>query len=500
MNLKQSKETEKNKVELIFVIDKADFDAAVMRAFHKNAPKITIPGFRKGKAPKGLIEKFYGKDVFYNDAVNDILPDEMENAVKETGFEPADTPTVTNVDFEAQDGIEIAAQFIRKPDVTLGDYKSIAVEKQTVETTDQDVDEELETVRKRYSRMIAVEGRPAQDGDTADIDYEGFCDGAAFDGGKDTGHKLKLGSNTFIPGFEEQIVGKQIGDSFDVNVTFPKEYHAENLAGKDAVFKVKLNGLEYEELPVLDDEFAKDASEFNSLDEYKQDIRAKIEKRHADDADRRLDDDLTEKLCALVQADIPEIMITRETENLVREYDYNLRRQGLSLDMFLQYTGMKLEDIRARYEKAAQTNVKRQLALAEISKLEDIAVTEEDIGNRYHEMAQQFGMQDDELKKRISEDEIRQDLKITKAFDFVKEHATVTETTVTQAQLEEQEKAKAENAQEKGDDKADPKPAKKTASKKEKTPAIDAEQEKTPAKRTRKTVSKEKADDVSEKE
>lgn len=487
MSLKNFKETEKNKVEMNIVISKEAFEEAVNAVFKKNRNQISIPGFRKGKATRGLIEKFYGKTIFYEDAINNILPSAIDEAVKETPYKIAGMPEVTDVDFEAEDGINCTVTFIRIPDVKVNAYKGLEVEKVTVKTEDSEVDAELERTRARYSRTISVTDRAAKEGDTCDINYEGFCDGVAFEGGKAENHKLKLGSGTFIPGFEKQVEGKNVGEEFDVNVTFPEEYHAKELAGKEATFKCKLNGIEYEELPNLDDEFAKDASEFETLDEYKADIKKNIEKRHDAEAEARLAEALTKALVANVEADIPAVMVEKEQDLLVREYDYNLRAQGLSLDMLIKYTGMKLEEIKDRYKEQAELNVKRQLALDEIIKAENVEATEEDIEKKYEEMATQFGMKVEDVKARITSDDLASDVKSIKAFELVKDNAKISEKTVTaeefakmnapeekeatEGETEEKNKKKTvrkttkkAESEENGD--AEEKPVKKTAAKK----------------------------------
>lgn len=454
--------------------------------FAKSKKNIAIPGFRKGKATRGLVEKFYGKQVFFEDAINDLLPNEIDAAVKETPYRIAGMPEVTDVDFEAEEGVTAKVTFVRYPDVKVKAYKGLEVEKAIVKTEDSEVDAELERTRARYARTIEVTDRPAQKDDTVTIDYEGFCDGVAFDGGKAEGHKLKLGSNTFIPGFEDQIIGKNIGDEFDVNVKFPEDYHAKELAGKDATFKCKLNAVEYEELPALDDDFAKDASEFETFAEYKADVKAKIENRHNAEAEVRLAEQLTKALTDNVEAEIPEALVDREKENLVREYDYQLRSQGLSLDMILKYTGMKLDDVRARYADMALINVKKQLALEEIVKAEKIEASDEEVEKKYNEMAEQFGMKVEDVKSRISAEDLAYDVKSIKAFELVKENAKITEKSVTAEELEKMNAVEnAENAEEKSEEKAE-KPKRKTAAKKAKTEEdAPAAEEKKPAKKPR---------------
>lgn len=485
MSLKNFKETETNKIEMEIVISKEAFENAINKVFNKSRKNISIPGFRKGKATRGLVEKFYGKQVFYEDAINEILPEEIDAAAKETSYRVAAMPEVTDVDFEAKDGIAVKVTFIRFPDVKVSSYKGLEVEKVIVKTEDSELDAELERTRKRYARTVDVTDRAAQKDDTADINYEGFCDGVAFDGGKAQGHKLKLGSNTFIPGFEDQIIGKNIGEEFDVNVTFPEEYHASELAGKPAVFKCKLNAISFEELPALDDDFAKDASEFDTLDEYKADIKAKIESRHNAEAEARLADTLVKALTANVEAEIPAALVEKEKENCVRDYDYQLRSQGLSLDMIIKYTGMSLEDIKERYSDMALINVKKQLALEEIVKAENIEASAEEIEKKYEEMASQFGMKVEDVKSRITAEDLAYDVKSIKAFEFVKENAKVTEKVVT---AEEFDKMNAP-AEEKTEEKPKKKTTRKTAVKAETT---EGEEKKPAAKKTtaKKTTAK----------
>lgn len=492
MSLKNFKEIETNKVEMELTISKDAFEAAVNKVFLKSRKNIAIPGFRKGKATRGLVEKFYGTQVFYEDALNDLLPAEIDESAKATGYRIAAMPEVSDVDFEAEDGISVKVTFVRFPDVKVNAYKGLEVEKVIVKTEDAEVEAELERARKRNARTIEVTDRAAAKDDTADIDYEGFCDGVAFDGGKAEGHKLKLGSGTFIPGFEDQVIGKNIGEEFDVNVTFPEEYHAKELAGKPAVFKCKLNALQYEELPALDDEFAKDASDFDTLAEYKADIQAKIEKRHDAEAEARLADALVKALTENVEAEIPEALVEKEKENCVREYDYQLRSQGLSLDMILKYTGMSLDDVRARYADMALVNVKKQLALEEIVKAENIEATEEEVEKKYEEMASQFGMKVEDVKARITSEDLAYDVKSIKAFELVKESAKVTDKVVTAEEFDKM------NAPAEAEEETEEKPKKKTTRKPkaEKTEETEEKAEKkTTAKKTAKKAETEAKED-----
>lgn len=495
MSLKNYKETQTNTVEMDIVIARDTFENAINKVFAKAKKNISVPGFRKGKATRGLVEKYYGKQVFYEDAINDLLPEEIAAAAKETSFRIAGMPEVTDVDFDGEDGITAKVTFVRYPDVKVKAYKGLEVDKITVKTEDAEVEAELERTRKRYARTVEVTDRPAAKDDTADIDYEGFCDGVAFDGGKAAGHKLKLGSGSFIPGFEDQVVGKNVGDEFDVNVKFPEDYHAAELAGKDATFKCKLNAIEFEELPALDDDFAKDASEFETFDEYKADVKAKIENRHSGEAEVRLAEELTKALTANVEAEIPAALVDKEKENLVREYDYQLRSQGLSLDMILKYTGMKLDDIRDRYSDMALTNVKKQLALEEIVKAENIEATDEEVEKKYAEMAEQFGMKVEDVKSRITAEDLAYDVKSIKAFELVKETAKVTEKTMTAEELEKlNAPAETEEAAEEKAEKPKRKTAAKKAAKSETEESAEAGEEKAEKKPAAKRTTKKAAE------
>ena len=480
--LKNTQETAVNTVEVTLVIDREKFNKAVLDAYKKEVKKIQIPGFRKGKAPKAIIEKMYGKGVFYEPALNAIAPAEADAAIAECGFKPVATPEIADVDFDNEEGVIVKVTFTRRPDVKLGSYKGIAATKTTVSVEDAEVDQELANVQKRYARTIEITDRAAENGDITTIDYEGFVDGVPFDGGKAEGHKLTLGSGAFIPGFEDQIVGKSVSDdAFEVNVKFPEEYHAEELKGKDAQFKVILHKIEKEELPELDDEFAKDASEFDTLAEYKADIKAKMEKRNADEADRKLSADLSEELAKLVEAEIPQVMYDKEVELLVREYDLNLRQQGLSLDMLIQYTGMTLDSIKEQYKPIAEINVKKNLALEEIIKAEDVKATEEDVEKRYEEIANAYNMKVEEVKKSLPAENLEEEVQSIKAFDIVKAAAKVKERTVTAAELQAEEAAKAE-ADKAAAEGAEEKPApKKRAPRKKKTETKADEEPKTDA-------------------
>ena len=424
MSLTKSELIEKNRYELQFSVDKATFDAAVSAVYRKQVKSITVPGFRKGKAPRSVIEKMYGTGVFYEDAINDLIPAAYTEAAVESKLEIVGQPEFDVVSID-ENGLLLSAKVYVKPEVEIKDYCGIEVEKNVEAVSDEDVARELETIRERNSREIDVTDRAAEMGDTTVIDFEGFCDGVAFEGGKGTDYALKLGSGSFIPGFEEQIVGKNIDEEFDVNVTFPEEYHAAELAGKPAVFKVKINAITRVELPALDDDFAKDVSEFDTLDEYKADIKAKIEKRHETAAENAVEDKLVEALIEKLEADIPEAMFVTETENFVRDYDTRLRSQGLDLKTYFKYTGMTLDTLREQMRPQAERQVKARLALEKIAALENIEATEEDINEEYEKIASAYGIEVDQVKESIDASAIAEDMKVKKALDLVKEKAVI---------------------------------------------------------------------------
>ena len=424
MSLTKSELIEKNQYELQFSVDKATFDAAVDKVYRKQVKSITVPGFRKGKAPKSIIEKMYGTGVFYEDAINNLIPEHYTAALKESGLEVVSQPEFDIVSID-ENGLVLSAKVFVKPEVEIKDYLGIKVEKEVTPVTDEDVNKEIETVRERNSREIEVTDRAAEMGDTAVIDFEGFCDGVAFEGGKGTDYALKLGSGSFIPGFEEQVAGKNIDEEFDVNVTFPTEYHAEDLAGKEAVFKCKIHAITKVELPALDDDFAKDVSDFDTFDEYKADLKAKIEKRHEANADNAVEEKLVEALIEKLEADIPEAMFVAETENFVRDYDNRLRSQGLDLNMYFKYTGMTLDNLREQMRPQAERQVKARLALEKIAALENLEATEEDINGEYENIANAYGVELDQVKASIDAEAIAADMKVKKAMDLVKEKAAI---------------------------------------------------------------------------
>ena len=424
MSLTKSEVIEKNRYELQFSVDKATFDNAVNAVYRKQVKSISVPGFRKGKAPRSIIEKMYGTGVFYEDAINDLIPEAYTEAAKESGLEIVGQPEFDVVSLD-DNGLVLSAKVYVKPEVEIKDYLGIEVEKDVAPVTDEEVDKEIETIRERNSREIDVTDRAAEMGDTAVIDFEGFCDGVAFEGGKGTDYALKLGSGSFIPGFEEQVVGKSIDEEFDVNVTFPEEYHAADLAGKPAVFKVKIHAITRVELPELDDDFAKDVSEFDTFDEYKADLKAKIEKRHETAADNQVENALVEELIEKLEAEIPEAMFEAETENYVRDYDTRLRSQGLDLKTYFKYTGMNLDSLREQMRPQAERQVKARLALEKIAALENLSASDEDVQAEYEKIASAYGIEVEQVKESIDASAIAEDMKVQKAMDLVKEKAVI---------------------------------------------------------------------------
>lgn len=425
MSLIKSEKTDKNLYTLEFSVDKDTFNKAVSNAYHKQVGKITIPGFRKGKAPRSVIEKMYGKGFFYEDAFNEVLPDAFDAALKESKLKMVGQPEFDVVSVDAENGVVFSAKVYVKPDVTIKDYLGIPAEKKVADVTEEEIDAEINTVRERNSRETEVTDGVSEMGDICHIDYDGSVDGVPFEGGKGSDYPLKLGSGNFIPGFEEQVAGHKLEEAFDVNVTFPEDYHAKELAGKAAVFKTVIHKIRHIELPTLDDDFAKDVSEFDTLDEYRADVKAKIAKRHETEADSKFEDELLGKLIEKMKADIPEAMFVEETENFVRDYDNRLRMQGLDLKTYFQYTGMDLDALRKQMRPQAEKQVKLRLALEKIAALEKIKVTAKDIDGEYKRIADSYQMEVDKVREMIPKESITEDMKVKKAMDLVKESAVI---------------------------------------------------------------------------
>ncbi|MBR5559251.1 MAG: trigger factor [Oscillospiraceae bacterium] len=429
MKLVESNKLENSRHELIVSVGAEEFKPAVDKAFKQNIKKINIPGFRKGKAPRSVVEKMFGEGVFYEDAVNALYPAAYEQALDEAGLEPVDRADIEITEVNAE-GFTFKATFTVKPEISVKDYKGIKAEKVTAVVTDDEMEAELTRLREQAGRMIDVDDRAAQEGDTANINFEGFADGVAFEGGKGEDYPLVLGAGQFIPGFEEQIVGKAIGEEFDVNVTFPEEYHAPELAGKPAVFKCKLNSLKVRELPELDDEFAKDISEFDTLEELKKDISAKILERKEDRCNADLENDLVSAIIEKMEGEIPQVMIDNRCEDMVQDFGYRLQSQGLNLETYFQYTNSTVEDMKASFAEQATRQVKVRLALEKIAELEGLTVAEAEVEEYIEKMAKDYGMDVAKLKELMPAGEIKnieEELKVQKAIDLVRDSAEVTE-------------------------------------------------------------------------
>ena len=423
MSLIKHELTEKSGFTMEFSVSKEAYAKAENEAYKKQVKSINVPGFRKGKAPKSIIERMYGKGIWFEDAINSCIPEAFEEAVKEAGLNVVGMPKFDLVSND--DDIVLKAEGFVKPEVTIEGYRGIEVEKNAKEVTEDEVNAELTRVRERNARTIEITDRAAAMGDIANINYEGSVDGVPFEGGKADGHDLKLGSGAFIPGFEDQIVGKSVGEEFDVNVTFPEDYHAKELAGKAAIFKTKINSIKFEELPEADDEFAKDVSEFDTLDEYKADIKAKMEKRNEEMAEREMENALAEALMEKLVAEIPEPMFEAETENFVRDYDTRLRQNGLDLNTYFKYTGLTLETLREQMRPQAEKQVKVRLALEKIAAVEAVAISEEEIAAEYDRLATAYNVPVDEVKKFIASDDIKADLLVARAMQIVKDNAKI---------------------------------------------------------------------------
>ena len=426
MELIRNEKVAENTVELEFKVSKEVFADAVSKAFRKANAEITVPGFRKGKAPRSVVEKMYGAEIFFNDAIDALLPDAYADAVEAAGIEPVARPEVDITACSKEEGFTAVAKVVVKPEVEVKEYKGLKATKKVAAVTDEEVEAELNTLRERNGRMVEVEGRKAELNDTANIDFEGFVDEVAFEGGKGEGFDLLLGSGQFIPGFEEQIVGHEIGEEFDVNVTFPEEYHATELAGKPAVFKTKLNSLKAKELPELDDEFAKDVSEFDTLDELKADIRKAKEERAAQQAELDVENTLVDAVVASMEAVIPEEMVESRIDEMVRDFEGRMNQQGLQLATYLQYTGMEMESFRKTFREQAEQQVKIRLALEKVAVVENITVSDEEVEAELAKIAEAYKMQLEQVKSFIPAVEIKKDLAINKAIDFIKENAEIT--------------------------------------------------------------------------
>ena len=424
MNLISCEKLEKSMVELQFSIDAETFKAAVNNAFKREGKKYAIPGFRKGKSPLHMIEKMYGSDIFHYDAVNDLFPEAYEAAVKEAKIDVVGRPDPEVVSMSEADGVVLKVKVAVKPEVELGEYAGLTVTKEAKNVNEADVDAEVKRMQDRNGRLLTREGA-AENGDTVDIDFEGFVDGKAFEGGKAEHYSLVLGSGSFIPGFEDQVVGHSAGEEFDVNVKFPEEYGAAELAGKDATFKIKLHEVKYKELPALDDDFAKDVSEYDTLDELKDSIRNNIKTNLDKQAEQKVENDLMDQVIANMKADIPDAMVDSRIDELVQDFEYRISQQGLKLADYLKYMGMNIEQFRAQFKEQADKQVKMRLAMEAIVAKEGITASDEEFEEEVKRIADAYKMEADKVKSIVDAAAVKADLAINKAIDFVKEKANV---------------------------------------------------------------------------
>lgn len=424
MNLISCEKLEKSMVELQFSIDAETFKAAVNNAFKREGKKYAIPGFRKGKAPRHMIEKMYGSDIFHYDAVNDLFPEAYEAAVKEAKIDVVGRPDPEVVSMSEADGVVLKVKVAVKPEVELGEYAGLTVTKEAKNVNEADVDAEVKRMQDRNGRLLTREGA-AENGDTVDIDFEGFVDGKAFEGGKAEHYSLVLGSGSFIPGFEDQVVGHSAGEEFDVNVKFPEEYGAAELAGKDATFKIKLHEVKYKELPALDDDFAKDVSEYDTLDELKDSICNNIKTNLDKQAEQKVENDLMDQVIANMKADIPDAMVDSRIDELVQDFEYRISQQGLKLADYLKYMGMNIEQFRAQFKEQADKQVKMRLAMEAIVAKEGITASDEEFEEEVKRIADAYKMEADKVKSIVDAAAVKADLAINKAIDFVKEKANV---------------------------------------------------------------------------
>ena len=475
--LKSCEKFETNVYALEVALEGDAFKAAVTKAYTKTRGKYNVPGFRKGKAPKHIIETYYGKEAFWYDAIDAEYPALFDEAVKEAGITPVAAPYDDEIAEMNENGFTIKFKVTVKPEVELKAYKGIKAEKEKVTVKKAEIKAEVDKALEKDAKLVAVEGKAAKKGDIATIDFEGFLDGVAFEGGKGEGYDLELGSGNFIPGFEDQVIGHKADEEFDIDVTFPEDYGAEDLAGKAVVFKIKLHKIMKKELPKYDDEFVKDVSEFDTIADYEKSLEEEIKARKEAAADREFENKVMDTLVDNVVAEIPAVMIEKEVDNQINEFEYRLRSQGMSMDMYMQYLGMDVAALRDSYKEGAEKQVKLRLALEKITELEKIEVSDEDVETELKTYADAYNMPMDKIKNLVSAEDVKADLACRKAMDIVKE------TAVAGAK-----KAPAKKAATKSEDGAEEKkapakkaPAKKAAAKKD---SDDKTAKKTSAKKT----------------
>ncbi|WP_304431856.1 trigger factor [Acutalibacter muris] len=427
MNLKSSNNVETNKHELLLEVTPEELNQAINEVYRRESKRMNVPGFRKGKAPRAFIEKYYGEDVFFQAAVDHLYNPMMNAAIEQSELEVVGVNSYSIEKISKEEGIEAKLTVTVQPEVKIDGYKGIEVVKESVEPTAEEIDSEIERVRQRNSRVVTVEDRAAEDGDIVVIDFDGYTDGKQFDGGKAENFDLTLGSGQFIPGFEEQVVGHNVDDEFDVKVKFPEDYHAEELKGKDATFKIKLHEIKHRELPDVDDEFVKDVSEFDTLEEYRKDLENSIRTRKEHAAETSTEQQLIKAIVDKVEADVPQMMIDREVDEIINSFDMQLRDQGMNLETYLKYTQGTVEALQEQYRERAEQQVKVRLGLAKIAEQEGLEVTDEEIEAEYKKVADAYGMPIENVKAMVRSKDISKDVANQKAMDLVKESTVYTD-------------------------------------------------------------------------
>ncbi len=424
----KTEEVEKNLSKITFEVSAEDFAKAIDRAYKKNVSKFNIPGFRKGKAPKAIVEKYYTEAVFYDEAVNDVLPAAYEEALKESGLESVARPEIDVEEIKKGEPVVFTALITTKPEVTLGEYKGIEIDKIDYTVTEEDIDKDIQATQMKNARMIEVDDRPVEMNDIVVLDFEGSVDGVPFDGGKGEGYELEIGSNTFIPGFEEQLVGAKIDEPLDVKVTFPEDYHAPDLAGKDAVFACVVHEIKVRELPELDDDFASEVSEFDTMDEFREDVKKKLTAQAQDRAKTETENAVIEKVTANAEVDIPDAMIEAQIDRMINDFAQRLSYQGMNMDSYLQYTGQTMEAMRGEFKERAEKQVLGSLVLEAIAKAEGIEANPEEIETQLVDMSKKYNMELDKLKELLSDTEMenmKKDMAISKAIDMIVNNAVM---------------------------------------------------------------------------
>ena len=470
MNVKSVEKKEKSTVELVIEVGAEEFEAAVQKVYLKQRGKIAIPGFRKGHAPRKIIEAMYGTGVFYEDAINDVYPGAYAQAVEQEKLDAVAWPSVEVVSV-GKEGLTFKAVVTVRPEVKLGQYKDLTAEKPAVTVTDEDIEGELKPYINRATRMVTVD-RPAENGDTVVIDFEGFMDGKPFDGGKGENHSLELGSNSFIPGFEDQLVGVKAGDEKDVNVSFPEDYHAQELAGKPALFKVKVHEVKEKQLPALDDEFAKDVSEFDTLDAFKKDLADKLTKRREEQAERTFQAAVMEQVMNNMEVDIPDAMVEFEADNMVNDMAQRIQSQGIPFDQYLSMMGMNMNMMHEQAKAAAMERVRRDLALGAVVDAEQIAISDEEVEEEYKRLAEEYHMELDKVKQAVEAENVRKELSVKKAEQLIYDSAKAGK---APAKKKAAAKKTEEKAEEPAEGEAKPKRTRKAPAKKAEEPTGEAE-------------------------